>query len=73
MNHSRSDETTELRALRRERGLTVEHLAFLAGVSKSTISKAERGLHQLRPETVVILSRALKVSPQRLAASAGDQ
>ena len=55
-----------LRSIREQRGLTIEQLALLAKVHKSTISRAERGLLQLGPETVVRLSRALKVSPDRL-------
>ncbi len=55
-----------LREIRQSRGLSVEHLAILAGVHKSTISRAERGLQHLRPETIVRISRALKVSPHRL-------
>jgi len=55
-----------LASIRRQRGLTIEHVAVLAGVHKSTISRAERGLQKLRPETVVKLSKALKVSPSRI-------
>jgi DNA-binding LacI/PurR family transcriptional regulator len=46
--------------------LTIEHVAILADVHKSTISRAERGLQTLRPETVVKISKALKVSPSRI-------
>jgi len=56
-----------LREIRRERGLTVEQLAVLAKVNKSTISRAERGLLSLQPETLVRISRALKVPPKRIA------
>jgi transcriptional regulator with XRE-family HTH domain len=55
-----------LARIRKQRGLTIEHVAVLAGVHKSTISRAERGLQTLRPETVVKLSKALKVSPSRI-------
>jgi transcriptional regulator with XRE-family HTH domain len=55
-----------LASIRRQRDLTIEHVAVLAGVHKSTISRAERGLQTLRPETVVKLSKALNVSPRRL-------
>lgn len=61
-----TDATNNLRAIRQQRGLTIEHMAVLGGVHKSTISKAERGLHQLRPDTIVRLAKALKVSPKRL-------
>lgn len=55
-----------LAKLRKQRGLTIEHVAVLAGVHKSTISRAERGLQTLKPETVVKISKALKVSPSRI-------
>lgn len=58
-----------LKELRRARGLSIEHIAVLAGVHKSTISRAERGLQRLQPQTVVRLSRALGVSPSRIADS----
>ena len=55
-----------LRELRRQRGLTVEQMAVLAGVDKSTISRAERGLQRLRPESIVKISKALRVPPRRV-------
>ncbi len=64
-----SDGLVGLRTVRKQRGLTIEHVAVLANVDKSTISRAERGLQTLRPETVVKISRALKVSPSRIVGS----
>ena len=55
-----------LARVRKQRGLSIEHVAVLADVHKSTISRAERGLQTLKPETVVKLSKALKVSPSRI-------
>ncbi len=55
-----------LRKIRSQRGLTIEQVAMLAGVDQSTISRAERGLQRLRPESVVKISRALKVPPRRI-------
>jgi transcriptional regulator with XRE-family HTH domain len=55
-----------LARIRKQRGLSIEHVALLADVHKSTISRAERGLQTLKPETVVKLSKALKVSPSRI-------
>jgi plasmid maintenance system antidote protein VapI len=55
-----------LAEIMKERGLTAEQVAVLGEVNKSTISRAVRGLHQLRPTTVVRLSKALKVSPSRI-------
>lgn len=57
-----------MQSIRLGRGLTTEQLAILAGVHKSTISRAERGIHALSPHTIVRLSRALKVSPSALLA-----
>ena len=55
-----------IRSLRKQRGLTIEQTAMLAGVDPSTISRAERGLQKLKPESVVKLSRALKVPTNRI-------
>ena len=55
-----------LRELRRQRGLTIEQAAMLADVSTATISRAERGLQNLSPYSVVKISKALKVSPDRI-------
>lgn len=53
-----------LRAWRLARGLTQDQLAELAGVSKSSISMAERAFHHLPPKeiTQIRLARALQVS-----------
>ena len=58
--------TPPLRELRQARGLTVDQVALLAGVNKATISRYERGLHELRPWAIVNLSKALKVSVKRI-------
>ena len=55
-----------LRELRRQRGLTIEQIAVLADVSTATISRAERGLQNLSPYSVVKISKALRVSPRRI-------
>jgi transcriptional regulator with XRE-family HTH domain len=57
-----------LRELRKARGLSIEHIALIAGVHKSTISRAERGVHRLSPTSVVRISKALKVSPSVITA-----
>ena len=57
--------TTSLRAVRVQRGFTVEALAVLADVHKSTVSRVERGLVEPGPETVVAIARALGVSASR--------
>lgn len=56
-----------LRELRRERGLSLEAVGFLAGVDQATVSRIERGLVAPRPETIVKLATALGISVKRLA------
>ncbi len=55
-----------LRELRESRGLTTDQLAVLAGTNKGTISKIERGLLPMSPDLIVRLSRALKVTTERI-------
>jgi transcriptional regulator with XRE-family HTH domain len=55
-----------LREVRKQRGLTIEHIAVLGGCDKATVSRWERGLQEPRPELVVRVSRALKVKPGRI-------
>lgn len=54
-----------LRELRRERGLTLEAVGFLAGLDQATVSRIERGLVEPSPETIVRLARALGMSIER--------
>jgi DNA-binding XRE family transcriptional regulator len=61
-----------LRAWRLQRGLTMNGLAAIAGVSKATIGTLENMRHQAKLDTVRKLARALKTSPALLA-SAGPQ
>ena len=56
-----------LHELRRERGLTVRHLAATAGVHHTYVSKLERGDRQAPDEPVVeALARALQATPAQL-------
>ena len=55
----------KLKNLRRQQVLTIEQLAARAGVSKNTISKAERG-GSIYPSTVHKLATALGVEPGEL-------
>jgi transcriptional regulator with XRE-family HTH domain len=60
-----------LKALRRARadaGLTISELAKRAGVSRDTISKAERGLHSLQATTLFKVAQALGRTPSELLA-----
>ncbi len=58
-------DVVKLKNLRRQRVLTIEQLAAQAGVSKNTISKAERG-GSIYPSTVHKLATALGVEPGEL-------
>ncbi|HEX2515664.1 MAG TPA: helix-turn-helix domain-containing protein [Chloroflexota bacterium] len=56
-----------LHELRRERGLSVRHLAATAGVHHTYVSKLERGDRQAPDEPVVeALARALQATPAQL-------
>lgn len=56
-----------LKALRRERGLTLEGLAQLLGTSKQTIHRYENGvIANIPPEKIEALAKALGVSPSEL-------
>lgn len=55
----------KLKSLRRRRVMTIEQLAAEAGVSKNTISKAERG-GSIYPSTIRKLASALGVEPSEL-------
>jgi transcriptional regulator with XRE-family HTH domain len=57
----------DLRELRKERGLSLEALGYLAGVDQATISRIERGLAEPRRDTVVRLARALRIGAKRMA------
>jgi transcriptional regulator with XRE-family HTH domain len=57
----------DLRELRKQRGLSLEALGYLAGVDQATISRIERGLAEPRRDTVVRLARALRIGAKRMA------
>src|SRR5215213_4163583 len=60
-----------LKALKRARadaGLTISELAKRAGVSRDTISNAERGQHSLQASTLNKVARALGKTPSELLA-----
>jgi transcriptional regulator with XRE-family HTH domain len=57
--------TPSLREIREQRGLSLDAVAVLAGVHKSTVSRLERGLIEPSPETVVAIAEALGVSASR--------
>lgn len=53
-----------------DRGLTFEAAAVLGQVETSTISRIVRGQSKARPQTIVVLAKALGISPKRLEAMA---
>ena len=55
-----------LRALRRDRGLSLSDTARASGVSKATLSGLESGRGNPTLATVLNLARALEVPPSRL-------
>ena len=58
---------SELRKIREQRGLTLQAVAYLAGVDAATISRIENEQVRPKPETVVVIARALGVSINRIA------
>ena len=62
-----------LREIRKSRGLTLEAVAYLAGVDTATISRIENQLVTPRPETVVKIARGLGVSIDRLSREAASE
>jgi transcriptional regulator with XRE-family HTH domain len=55
-----------IKALRKERVLTVRELAAAAGVSATTVSNIERGQSEAYPGTIRKLATALGVEPSEL-------
>ena len=62
-----NERSTELRELRKQRRLTLEAVSVLARVDPATISRIERHEIAPRPETIVALAGALRISARRLA------
>ena len=57
---------SKLRAIRRNRGLSLKRLAEIAKVSKLTVIRIETGKTSPRRETLDKLGRALQVPPEEL-------
>ena len=55
-----------LRQLRQERGLTLQAVSVLSGITAGEASMLERGLIEPRPETIVKLARALGIGAYRM-------
>ena len=61
-----------LRNTRRQRTLSQEDLARLAGITQESLSKAERGIIQLRPDVQALIATILGASREELFPSKGD-
>jgi transcriptional regulator with XRE-family HTH domain len=55
-----------LRQLRQERGLTLQAISVLSGITAAEASMLERGLIRPKPETIVKLARALGIGAYRM-------
>ena len=55
-----------LRDLRRQRGVSQEHLALECDLDRSYISILERGLHQPSLRTIFKLAESLAVTPSEI-------
>jgi transcriptional regulator with XRE-family HTH domain len=55
-----------LRELMTQRGLNLDAVSVLGGVNPSTVSRIVNGRTRARPETVVRMSRGLRVSARTL-------
>lgn len=66
------DIAQNIRSLREARGLTIEKLAELAGVSANHMSKVENGLRNLSMESYLNVLQALEVYPLFIAGVSGD-
>lgn len=58
--------TLRIRELRKEKGLTLEVLADVVGVSKPHLSGIERGLKNLNNRLIESIAKALDVQPFEL-------
>ncbi|MCB1560870.1 MAG: helix-turn-helix transcriptional regulator [Xanthomonadales bacterium] len=58
-----------LRHCREQAGISQEELAHSAGVDRTFVSRAERGVCQPALATVLLLARALKMSASSLVAT----
>ena len=60
------DAGKELRRIRKEKGLSIQILADLAGISYVNLSSIERGKQNPRPETIKKLADALSCDYNQL-------
>lgn len=60
-----------VRTARQEKGLTIEGLAFAAGVSVRTVSRTENGEHSPSLDTLAAIAGALDLTAAELLAGVG--
>lgn len=63
-----ADMKLRVREIREQRGITVEQLADLAGMSKSYLSEIERGKKTVNARRLELLARSLHCAPSDLLA-----
>ena len=63
---ARQDGVYGLRQLRQDRGLTLQAISVLSGITVAEVSMLERGLIRPKPETIVKLARALGIGAYRM-------
>ena len=55
-----------IKRLRKERGMSQEHLAFESGLHRTYISGIERGVRNVGLDNIGVIAAALKVEPAEL-------
>jgi len=71
--HARMDLTLNIRAIRKDRGLTIAQLAERIGVSTAHLSQVERGVKNVNNHLLTRIAEALRVPPSTLIANQTDQ
>ena len=56
----------KIRNLRKQKGISQEELAFKSGLHRTYISDVERGARNISLQNIEKISKALRVTPQKL-------
>lgn len=62
----------QLKAIRTEKGMTINELAEKSGITRATISALENGRNSCLISTILNLSKALGVTADELLADSSD-